>query len=79
MLPVAAVLFAVAGVFATGSAPLIENVRYITAASCIADGTCSQSNTNACQLQSNSAIQFVRVSAPNPCTVVSTGLFVEVE
>jgi hypothetical protein len=78
ILPVAAILLAVVGVFATGSAKLslIENVAVISG-DCSVDGTCSQTTSALCQLQSNPAVKFMKLPGTPVCSIQSTGTFTE--
>jgi hypothetical protein len=79
ILPVAAILFAVAGVFATGNVALVEQVKYTTTVSCIADGVCSQTTAATCTWASDPSKTFVKISGPTPCAGESTGLFTELD
>jgi hypothetical protein len=81
LLPVVAVVFAVAGVFATGNSGLTLAEVDVTAtqSTCPIDGKCSNTGSPNCQINSTGLQFYVRVPGePSAtCAVAATGLFHE--
>jgi hypothetical protein len=79
ILPVVAIMAAVAGVFATGNSALVLPTNVTannSSSSCIKDGTCDQAiTTKKCQLASGVLFQQY-VSATSCTSTISVGAFV---
>lgn len=78
ILPVVAIMAAVAGVFATSSAPVVTlvDVTALSATPCTKDGQCDTDvTTKKCQLASGTQFRQ-RISAASCSSVISVGAFV---
>jgi hypothetical protein len=77
IVPIAAIVLAVSGAFASGPEHIVRAPVVVTAMSsspCTIDGTCDQSTSFACAITSTGLLFHIYVS-PNICNTVATGKF----